>query len=228
MPAQLCHPRPVWWQQVVPSGVPQYGEQAEIHTYFIWSRRISFIFHLSSKTTCVWTWKTDEWLNWSCWKLLTSICITQWLLGKISKALWDRSQGNLSGYSSRGKEVYQQWWIVRTETSISPRWKPTQPPNKTFLFIPAQEQLSPPLEPESPLCSNQTAFTPTHRPDILFPYLCSSPSSPVSPKKAFSSSSKSPLPPLGYPSHHSCLHPCTSSSTDTTGKEAVGSVLLVP
>lgn len=65
-------------------------------------------------------------------------------LGSISRAIWDGSQGNLSGYSGRRKEVYQQWWIVGTETSISPPCLPAQLSNKILLFTTAQGQPSPP------------------------------------------------------------------------------------
>lgn len=55
-------------------------------------------------------WKTDEWLNWSCCKLLTNICITQ--------CLWEISVG-LYGIGARAISVgiqvrERKWWIVKS------------------------------------------------------------------------------------------------------------------
>lgn len=115
--AQMCLPRPVWRQQAAVRGVPHYEDQAEIPSSFTWSRSIFLHFPFVQESyICAWTCQTGELLVWSCSKLLTSICITEWLW-EIS--VWDGSQGNLSRHSGKGKEVQQQWWIAGIDLHVS-------------------------------------------------------------------------------------------------------------
>lgn len=71
---------------------------------------LAFIFHLLSKATCVWTWQTQEWLAWSCWKLLTSPCINKWvweisvgLYGMGTRAISMGFQGDERKFTSSGE-----------------------------------------------------------------------------------------------------------------------------
>lgn len=145
---------------------PKYGEQTEIHTYFIWSRRISFIFHLYSKKH---RRMEDRWMA----KLELLQTPHKHLhhsvpLGNISRALWDRSQGNLSRYSGKGTEV------------VNSEKQPNHPLKYSSLLQHKNSQAV-----LCALCSNQTAFTPTHGPDILIPCL-SSLYCPFSPNQSIS------------------------------------------
>lgn len=190
MPVQLCLPRPVWWQ-TVPRGVPKYGEQTEIHTYFIWSRRISFVFHLYSKKH---RRMEDRWMA----KLELLQTPHKHLhhsvpLGNISRALWDRSQGNLSRYSGKGTEV------------VNSEKQPNHPLKYSSLLQHKNSQ--------AVLCALTRLPLPPHTDQTS--------SFPVSPHcpahshqtKAFPSSSKSPLSFLG---HHP---PPPSSSLTSLGKK---------
>lgn len=136
-----------------------------VPSHKVWT--LSFIFHLLSKATCMWTWQTREWLAWSCWKPMHEPMNQQMCLGNISRAVWDGSQGNLNGFSGRWKEVYQQLWIVVTETSVSLPCLGAHPSNKIFPFTPTQGQPSLPSIARQAFVPSVACLYSTNALDIL-------------------------------------------------------------
>lgn len=134
----------------------------------------SFIFHLASKAKCVSAWQTEEQLVWSCWKLLTRICIIeqQWEISVGLCEMGDRAllvgiQGGKRKFTGSGK-----YW-GQAPPSLFPVCQPKHPIKYSSL-LQHSDSLQPLPWPERPLYHNQTIRTSLYLLDILIPSLSSS------------------------------------------------------